>query len=190
MATPSDRLRKRIFADFSEHDAQHVVEDLLDVPESLPFGEAQDAKGAERLQACAVIPAEGDYSRFRERVELLHLDWRDALVSSGLEQDGWPRQLDRLLGPHLAGSGLAYFRRSQGPEGRRRRKAARYEVTLTDGSVQTLTLSKLDRLVGARRVPADFWACVDVADSASARGDIRAVVEWPSGRLLRLPAPA
>ncbi len=95
---PSDRLQKRINADFSEHDASRVVNDLLDVPESLPFGESQDAVGAERLQACVVIPAEGNYARFRERVDLLRLDWRDALMGSGLENDDWSRQLDQLLG--------------------------------------------------------------------------------------------
>jgi len=95
---PSDRLRKRINADFSERDALRVVSELLDVPESLPFGESQDAEGAERLQACVVIPAEGNYERFRERLELLRLDWRDALMGSGLENGDWSRQLDQTLG--------------------------------------------------------------------------------------------
>lgn len=181
MATPSDRLRKRIVAEFSESDATRVVNELRVIPESLPLGEGQDA---ERLQASAVIPAMGDYARFRERVELLQVDWRDALVDAGLEQDRWSRQLDQILGPHERERGVAYFRRTGIRKSRPRRKSREYEVTFTDGSVQTLRLSKLDRLVEARRIPADFWACIDAADSAAARGDTRSAVEWPSGRLV------
>ena len=96
MTIPSDRLRHRVFADFGEHDGARVLEDLLDIPESLPLGEGQNA---ERMQACVVLPAEGDYERFRSGIERLRLDWRDSLVGAGLEHAEWSRQLDRLLAP-------------------------------------------------------------------------------------------
>lgn len=94
MAIPSDRLRKRIVAEFGGQVGLHVINDLLGIPESLPGGDRQDA---ERLQACAVIPAHGDYARFQVRVKLLRLDWRDALMSTGLEHENWSKELDRLL---------------------------------------------------------------------------------------------
>jgi hypothetical protein len=35
---------------------------------------------------------------------------------------------------------------------------------MSDGSLRTLSLTQLDRLVDARRRPADFWAAVEAAN--------------------------
>ncbi|EFQ82350.1 hypothetical protein HMPREF0063_12512 [Aeromicrobium marinum DSM 15272] len=95
MAPVSTRLSARIRADFSPSDAERVLDDLADIPESLPLGESQNT---ERLQACAVLPAAGDYDDFRQSIALLRIDWRDGLMGTGLEHGHWPRELDRLLG--------------------------------------------------------------------------------------------
>lgn len=55
-----------------------------------------------------------------------------------------------------------------------------YEVGLSDGSRRRVSLGALDTLLGARKYPADFWACVRAADDARARGD-DLILQWPSG---------
>jgi hypothetical protein len=61
-------------------------------------------------------------------------------------------------------------------------------VILAGGSVRVMTLSLLDGLVGGRRYPGDLWTCVREADDAFAQGDARALIEWPTGRRVPLPA--
>ena len=54
---------------------------------------------SERVQAAALIISQGDWGRFLEALRLIELDWRDALVGAGLENDDWPIKLDNALGP-------------------------------------------------------------------------------------------
>ena len=55
-----------------------------------------------------------------------------------------------------------------------------YEVGLSDGSRRRVSFGKLDKLLDARKYPADYWACVLAADDARARGD-DSFLQWPSG---------
>ena len=93
----SARLAQRVRHDFSAGDAAKVLKDLEGIPETLPLGERQDP---ERMQAALVLPANGDYERFRRLVELAHRDWRDLLVGAELAHSDWPEKLDGALG-HL-----------------------------------------------------------------------------------------
>ncbi|UQX89258.1 hypothetical protein M6D93_04455 [Jatrophihabitans telluris] len=61
------------------------------------------------------------------------------------------------------------------------RRPRRYEVTASMGASRIVTLRHLDSLLDGRRVPADFWACVNSADLANVDGDAAAVFDWPSG---------
>ncbi len=86
--TISSRLRKRIRADFTEP------------------GEATKAMRAvqrhtddERIQAAIVLSAGGDLGRLHEAIELAEIDWRDVLVTGGLEHEDWESRLDKELGP-------------------------------------------------------------------------------------------
>jgi len=54
-----------------------------------------------------------------------------------------------------------------------------YEVGLGDGSRRRVSLSQLDRMVDARKYPADFWACVPAADDAWTAGG-GSFLQWPS----------
>ena len=82
-------------------------------------------------------------------------------------------------------SGTLHVRRVAGPEAPvrdglfRRRPLAFYEVVAEDGSTQLLTRSELDRLVGAARVPADFWDLTHWADAAFEEGNETLFFTWP-----------
>lgn len=91
MAQPSKRLVRRI----SEARVGQVVDQLLHIPETRPLGSHQDA---ERLQACIVLSAQGDYQAFLAAMDLSRVDWRDALVGAGLGDEDWPERLDAALG--------------------------------------------------------------------------------------------
>ncbi|MGZ8754383.1 MAG: hypothetical protein ACXW15_04270 [Acidimicrobiia bacterium] len=56
-------------------------------------------QGSERIEAALVFIGDGDVVRFRDAIDLLHLDWRDVLVAGGLADESWPAELDRRLGP-------------------------------------------------------------------------------------------
>lgn len=83
---------------------------------------------------------------------------------------------------------VAYFRRTQTPKSGLRiprfRRSARYEVTFSDGSVETMTLTKLDRLLDARRVPADFGLAFT---QLMTRTPGTTKLQWSIGRLGRRP---
>jgi hypothetical protein len=51
------------------------------------------------MEAALVFIGDGDVVRFRDAIDLLHLDWRDVLVAGGLADESWPAELDRRLGP-------------------------------------------------------------------------------------------
>jgi len=53
----------------------------------------------ERVQAAAVLVADGDYEAFGEALALARIDWRDLLVAAGLAEEDWPAELDYRLGP-------------------------------------------------------------------------------------------
>jgi hypothetical protein len=75
-------------------------------------------------------------------------------------------------------------RRNRGPALRPGRWKRHYNVWYDDGFGMSVSLSGLDTLLDARRVPADFWACVEAADAAFMAGDRDAVIEWPTARRL------
>lgn len=53
---------------------------------------------SERVQAAALIISRGEWQRFLEALRLIEIDWRDALLGAGLENDDWPMKLQALLG--------------------------------------------------------------------------------------------
>src|SRR6478752_2579246 len=59
-----------------------------------------------------------------------------------------------------------------------------YEVSLSDGSRRRVSRSELDKMLDARKYPADVWACMQTADDAWTAGD-DSFLEWPSGLPLR-----
>ncbi|TWD80004.1 hypothetical protein FB561_1070 [Kribbella amoyensis] len=95
MAQVSDRLERRIRADFSPDQAPRVLARLADIPEKLAQGASQNP---ERMQAALVLPAKGDFTAFRRQLELAELDWRDALMNSHFAHADWPDRLDAALG--------------------------------------------------------------------------------------------
>ena len=92
MPRPTQRLINRIERDFTPDNAREVV-GWLDGLGPEVFGR-QDP---ERIQASLVLAASGDLERFVACVELLRLDWRDALVAGGLADANWPERLDAEL---------------------------------------------------------------------------------------------
>ena len=52
---------------------------------------------SERLLAAIAFVADGD--GLPAALDLARRDWRDVLVSAGLENDDWPAVLDDILGP-------------------------------------------------------------------------------------------
>lgn len=97
------------------------------------------------------------------------------------------RRADALLagaGP-APGAERAYVRRR--PSRRALvRQHARYELFRHAGPPVEVWLWGLDRLLHARRHPADFWAVVNEADRAFGEAD-PSWIEFPTGR--RVPAP-
>ena len=86
----SSRLARRVRSDFG--DAAAVVVRLLD-----------ESPHAERVQAAAVIWAQGREDRFLDALALADLDWRDALMRThgtayDLAAEGWEGRLDAELG--------------------------------------------------------------------------------------------
>lgn len=66
-------------------------------------------------------------------------------------------------------------------------KGKRYEVWQGKQAATTVTTSELDRLLDARRYPADFWAAVESADLAFSEGDHDSWIEFGSARKVRDP---
>jgi hypothetical protein len=84
------RLLARIRKDFPA-DADRVVAMIDDLAGDLQVGE--------RVLAAVVVMAKGDLERLRSEIDLARTDWRDTLMGTGLETDGWEDVLDRWLGP-------------------------------------------------------------------------------------------
>lgn len=87
MTTVSDRLHKRIERDFPQPGSADDVARLV-----------AEASDSERIQAAIVFKSHGDIREVRRQVDLVAVDWRDVLMYSGLEHDGWPSVLDSRLG--------------------------------------------------------------------------------------------
>lgn len=89
----SARLERYVREQF---DPEHVDDVLLQL---LALADASGRPLPERMQAAAVLAADGDYGAFTEAVALARLDWRDLLVAAGLADEDWPEELNRRLGP-------------------------------------------------------------------------------------------
>ena len=77
-----------------------------------------------------------------------------------------------------------YFRRSsQARSGRLfPHRSRRYEIWVAGGTPKTVSFTQLDKLLDARRFPADFWAAVNEADRAFESGERTVWVEAGTGR--------
>ena len=86
-----------------------------------------------------------------------------------------------------------YFRRVRPPARRglfaRLTKGTQYEVWQHDHPPVAISRSQLDRLLDARRFPADFWAAIQSADSAFDEGD-QSWIEFGTGRRVATPPNA
>jgi len=92
MAKPSQRLARRIEADFDGASAGTVAQRLDEVLDG--WGRPFD----ERAQAAIIFLADGNFERFTAGLEAARTDWRDTLVAAGLADEDWPQRLDRRLG--------------------------------------------------------------------------------------------
>ncbi len=54
---------------------------------NLPFCEASDARGLERIRFAALKLSDGDLGELRRAVEIAQTDWRDVLVAAGFATD-------------------------------------------------------------------------------------------------------
>ena len=82
--------------DFPASRVDDVLSVLSTIPESLPLA---DKQSAERLQAAALLLANGDLEQLHKALHLARQDWRDLLVAAGLENGDWPAQLAGRFGP-------------------------------------------------------------------------------------------
>ena len=58
---------------------------------------------------------------------------------------------------------------------------------MSDGSLRRVSLAELDKMVDARRYPADFWACVHAADRLRdhlGESEEPQLTSWPNGTSL------
>lgn len=53
----------------------------------------------ERVMAAILIRAAGDWRQLDQAADLAQLDWRDVLMGTGLEHEGWEQLLDADFGP-------------------------------------------------------------------------------------------
>ena len=95
MLTP--RIASYVRQHFDEADAPLVLDALEDW--RIPY---EDDPPSERLTAAVVLAAGGTLGGVDAAVRLAERDWRDLLVSAGLEHADWPQLLDRRLGPAAA----------------------------------------------------------------------------------------
>src|SRR6476661_1487031 len=96
VSRPSTRLSRRVQRDFPASRVDDVLSVLSTIPESLPLA---DKQSAERLQAAALLLANGDLEQLHKAIHLARQDWRDLLVAAGLENGDWPAQPTSRLGP-------------------------------------------------------------------------------------------
>ena len=94
VAQLTPRLRRRIQHDFPPGTADMVLSYLRTLADSAYGGQSR-----ERVQAAVVLASGGQWDRFMSMLQLLRLDWRDALMAGGLGQDDWRAVVDVELGP-------------------------------------------------------------------------------------------
>lgn len=92
MVELTPRLRRRLDADFGQ-EAQGFAAELELLPESINSG--QDP---ERIQASVLLAARGSVQEFTAMLALARMDWRDLLVSAGLENGDYAKVMRRRLG--------------------------------------------------------------------------------------------
>jgi hypothetical protein len=87
------RLKQRIRGDFGPG-AEAVISLLTRLPGKLGV---DDPTLSERIQAAAVVVADGDVGRLHDALTLGLDDWRNLLVAAGLADDSWREVLDDRL---------------------------------------------------------------------------------------------
>ena len=88
----SELVRGEIQRRFSPSDADEL-RTLLEKTE-IPFLDAPDrASERARVHLAILLDANGDLDRARRGVELATWDWRDLLVTAGMEHANWPTVL-------------------------------------------------------------------------------------------------
>ena len=92
MVELTQRLRRRLDSDFGQ-EAQRLAAELEQLPVSINSG--QDP---ERIQAAVLLGAGGSAQAFSAMLDLARLDWRDLLVSAGLENGDYAKVMTRRLG--------------------------------------------------------------------------------------------
>ena len=92
MVELTPRLRRGLDADFGQ-EAQGLAAELELLPESINGG--QDP---ERIQAAVVLAARGSVQEFAAMLARARMDWRDLLVSAGLENGDYAKVMRRRLG--------------------------------------------------------------------------------------------
>jgi hypothetical protein len=97
MADNPSRLERRIQRDFpAPGSANGVLRLLAELPSRAGYD--HEALASERIQAAAVLLADGNLRRLRQALELAAQDWRDLLVAAGLANADWPQRLNDELG--------------------------------------------------------------------------------------------
>ncbi|WP_405734296.1 hypothetical protein OG885_22150 [Streptomyces sp. NBC_00028] len=99
------RIRQRILRDFGEGEREAVEGMLTDLQQSL-----DRHVDKERITAATLLHAAGNMDALLLAVQDARDDWRDVLMGSGLEHDGWERRLDAEFGP-AARRGLPGWRK-------------------------------------------------------------------------------
>jgi hypothetical protein len=83
----STRLERRVQAEFPRH-ANLVTAALIELTSDIFPSETSDSPTIERIQAAALLVAQGDLGRLGGALVLGEQDWRDLLVAAGLADEG------------------------------------------------------------------------------------------------------
>jgi hypothetical protein len=85
----SKAVRREVEARFKRRDAADVMRLL----ESVVLPGSEDGMDRDRIQFAILIVSRGDLADFARALALSVTDWRDLLVSAGLEHENWPEVL-------------------------------------------------------------------------------------------------
>jgi hypothetical protein len=96
VADVSERIRRRVGADFSHH-VPRVTAALAELTSDVFEREPRDSIYIERIQVAALILAQGHLGKLDEAVALGRRDWRDLLVAAGLGDEGWQELVETEL---------------------------------------------------------------------------------------------
>ena len=79
---------RRVRIMFRGHERDEAERLLVqECADNLPFVEADDATGIERLRYAALKVSNGSLSRLRGAIDLAKVDWRDLLMEAGFGED-------------------------------------------------------------------------------------------------------